>query len=61
MEKDYANTIQQLVNQYYQQNISKNEYTNKRKKIIDLMDDEFNGLHYPSLNTLTNKKTTPNP
>lgn len=61
MEQDYADTIKQLVNQYYNHEINYNGYRTKRKHIIDLMDEEFNGSNYYALTELlANKGTTNN-
>lgn len=43
MEKDYAEALKRLVSQYYNHEISVADYKARRKQIIDLMDDEFNG------------------
>lgn len=56
MEQDYAETIKQLVNQYYNHEINYNNYCTKRKHIIDLMDDEFNGSNYYALTELLANK-----
>ena len=61
MEQDYADTIKQLVTQYYNHEINYNDYRLKRKQIIDLMDDEFNGSNYYALSELLlNKGQTDN-
>lgn len=57
MEQDYAETIKKLVSQYYNHEINYNDYKAKRKQIIDLMDDEFNGSNYYSLSNLLLSKT----
>ena len=44
MEKNYVDTIKKLVDQYYKHDISSIEYRIKRKRLIDQMDLEFNGV-----------------
>ncbi len=60
MEQDYADTIKQLVNQYYNHEINVSDYRLKRKQIIDLMDDEFNGSNYYALSELLLSKEQAN-
>lgn len=48
VEKNYVDAIKQLVDQYYHHTISFSEYRLSRKRLIDQMDLEFNGLEVTS-------------
>ena len=43
MEQEYAETMKLLARQYYDHEISKSVYREKRKLLVDHMDGEFNG------------------
>lgn len=44
LETKYAALIKNLFQEYYQRNISMGEYRAQRKRILDQMDEEFNGV-----------------
>lgn len=43
MEQEYADAMKMLARQYYEHEISKTVYREKRKLLVDHMDNEFNG------------------
>lgn len=43
MEQEYAEAMKTLARQYYDHEISKAVYREKRKLLVDHMDNEFNG------------------
>lgn len=44
MEKMYVDAMKKLVEQHYKHTISSSEYRFNRKRLIDQMDLEFNGI-----------------
>lgn len=44
LETKYAAVIKNLFQEYYKRNISMGEYRAQRKRILDQMDEEFNGV-----------------
>ncbi|MGN0920117.1 MAG: hypothetical protein ACI4NJ_00165 [Cellvibrio sp.] len=44
MEDDYRIVIKQLVNQFNNGEITLEQYRDKRQKIINFMDEDFNGI-----------------
>lgn len=55
VEQEYADAMKQLARQYYEHEISKAVYREKRKLLVDHMDNEFNGENL--LVEFNNKKT----
>lgn len=51
MENIYIEAIKKLANAHYEHRISMDEYRTKRRKLIDQMDNEFNGSKTISLDT----------
>ena len=43
LETKYAAVIKNLFQEYYKRNISMGEYRAQRKRILDQMDEEYNG------------------
>ena len=43
LETQYAAVIKNLFQEYYKRNISMGEYRAQRKRILDQMDEEYNG------------------
>lgn len=43
METKYATLIKDLFQEYYKRNLSMGEYRAQRRKLIDQMDQEYNG------------------
>ena len=43
LETKYAAVIKNLCQEYYKRNISMGEYRAQRKRILDQMDEEYNG------------------
>ena len=60
MEDDYRLTIKQLVNQYNNGEINFEKYKEKRRKIIDFMDDDYNGTIINTVKTDNNISTSQN-
>lgn len=57
-EMKYSTEIKNLFQEYYKRNLSMGEYRAQRNKIIDRMDDDYNGamsLQEGSSNSDTNK------
>ncbi len=44
LETKYAAVVKNLFQEYYKRNISMGEYRAQRKRILDQMDEEFNGV-----------------
>lgn len=44
IETKYGAVVKNLFQEYYKRNISMGEYRAQRKKVIDQMDEEFNGI-----------------
>ncbi|MGM8225556.1 hypothetical protein ACSV5M_03165 [Cellvibrio sp. ARAG 10.3] len=42
-ETKYAAVIKNLFQEYYKRNISMGEYRTQRKRVLDQMDEEYNG------------------
>lgn len=47
VEQEYADAMKMLARQYYEHEISKSVYREKRKLLVDHMDNEFNGDKTP--------------
>lgn len=47
MEQEYAEAMKKLARQYYDHEIAKSVYREKRKLLVDHMDNEFNGASLP--------------
>lgn len=43
LETKYAAVIKNLFQEYYKRNISMGEYRAQRKRVLDQMDEEYNG------------------
>jgi hypothetical protein len=43
LETKYAAVVKNLFQEYYKRNISMGEYRAQRKRILDQMDEEYNG------------------
>jgi hypothetical protein len=54
LENDYRLAIKQLVNQYNNGEIDFERYKEKRRKIIDFMDDDYNGTIINNVKTDNN-------
>ena len=48
MEQQYSNEIKKLSQDYYNRNLSLEEYRLQRDKLIDQMDREYNGASQSS-------------
>jgi hypothetical protein len=46
MEQQIAEQLKQLSQDYYNRNISHEDYRLERRKLIDVMDKEFNGAQH---------------
>lgn len=44
LETKYAAVVKNLFQEYYKRNVSMGEYRAQRKRILDQMDEEFNGV-----------------
>ncbi len=55
VEQEYADAMKMLARQYYEHEISKAAYREKRKLLVDHMDNEFNGENF--LAEFSHKKT----
>ena len=53
MEKSYVDAIKDLVAQHYQRTITPAEYRLARKRLIDQMDLEFNGVEVANKEEIT--------